>query len=397
MQNSIINENIEEIKEGIYKQFMVRTLEDYKDNKYISLNCKLLHYLSEPSLYYSIIIHKNTEINPFDKEIKLCFEFINGETPYVTILNDLNYLVLNDNRNYFRCLTMEHNYVFYLDKYNLAKYMLKEMISGIRNFLSYVKETIEINYFVYFGEYEFNHVYQINDFLMNYNNIFFYRIYKIKDKIQKEKYIIFTKLYFLVFQPLESDKALMKLSFYMELNEINFNFDKNEENQSLILDLTKTKYKKKFELVLIDRKHHRLKGSNNFNFDKEKNDIINDYSTLIKKWFTHQNYNINIFKKYNSIIKNYRMIFNQYKDKLYSIKINDINVDEYNKLIDFYENIINNYETKKELYAKNKERIHEVISNLVYLCSELVNFDKDKPKTNNKYLIIIKKYLNSYK
>ena len=183
----------------------------------------------------------------------------------------------------------------------------------------------------------------------------------------------------------------------MELNEINFNFDKNEENQSLILDLTKTKYKKKFELVLIDRKHHRLKGSNNFNFDKEKNDIINDYSTLIKKWFTHQNYNINIFKKYNSIIKNYRMIFNQYKDKLYSIKINDINVDEYNKLIDFYENIINNYETKKELYDKNKERIHEVISNLVYLCSELVNFDKDKPKTNNKYLIIIKKYLNSYK
>ena len=101
MQNSIINESIEEIKEGIYKQFMVRTLEDYKDNKYISLNCKLLHYLSEPSLYYSIIIHKNTEINPFDKEIKLCFEFINGETPYVTILNDLNYLVLNDNRNYF--------------------------------------------------------------------------------------------------------------------------------------------------------------------------------------------------------------------------------------------------------------------------------------------------------
>ena len=36
------------------------------------------------------------------------------------------------------------------------------------------------------------------------------------------------------------------------------------------------------------------------------------------------------------------MIFNQYKDKLYSIKVNDIDVDEYNKLIDFYENIINN-------------------------------------------------------
>ena len=101
---------------------------------------------------------------------------------------------MNEGRNLFRCLSKEDNYVFSLEKYDEMKYFLKEMIFGIKNFLSYVKESIEINYFIYFGEYELNHIYQINDFLSNINSFNFYRIYEVRNSTLFTK-IILTTIY----------------------------------------------------------------------------------------------------------------------------------------------------------------------------------------------------------
>ena len=301
---------------------------------------------------------------------------------------------MNDNRNYYRCLSNEHDYIFSLNKYENMRDILKLMISGITNFLTFIKESSTINHFVYFGEYEFNHIYQINDFLINYN---FYRIYELKNKEQKEKFIIFTNLYFIIFQPLDFDKCLMKIIFIMELNEMNLIFDKNQDNNSLILDLSETQYKKKLEFVLIDRKHIKLKNPNDFKFDKEKNDIESDYSSLIEKWFTHQNNNIIIFKKYDSILKNYRLLFNEKRDKIKLVLGKTLNSEEYNKFINFYEKLLNYYETIKGKSEENNERMHKIISDLIYLCSELVNYDNNKKKIDNQYLIKIKNYFSIYK
>ena len=395
MNNSIINDNSFKQKEEIYQQFILKIIDEHKENNYISINGKILHYLPEPTFCYYIKVYKNTIINPFCKTILFCFEFINGEIPYVTILSDFGEPLRNDNRNYYRCLTKEHDYIFSLNKYVVMENIIKSMILGIKKFLKLVNESIEINYFVYFGEYELNHTYQVNDFLQNNTN--FYRIYDIKDNQQKEKFILFTNLYFIIFQPFEFDKSLMTIEFILELNEINLIFDKNEENHSLILNLSKTKYKRDLEFVLIDRKHLTKKEKNNFNFGQEKNDIEYDYSTLIQKWFTHQNNNIILFKKYNSIIKNYTELFDENRDQL-EIKVGKKwNVEDYNKLIVFYENILEYYETKKEKINENNERMHEIIANLVYLCSELVNYEKNTKNKDNKYLKKMKKYLEYYK
>ena len=394
MQNSIINEDTDSITDEIYQAYLLKTLDDFKDNKYISIKGKLLHYLSSPTLYYYVKVYKNTNINPFDKEILFCFEFIDNEIPYVTILTDFIEPTLNDNRNYYRCLTKNHNYKFYLDKKNSSRNILKSMVNGIKNFLYYLKESININYFVYFGEYEFKHIYQINDFLSK-NNIRFYRIYVLKNNLQTEIYIMITKLYFMIYQPLANDRSLMKLIFIIELNEINFNYDKNDENHSLILDLTNTKFKSNLEFVLIDRKH--IVSKENKLFDKEKNDIDYEYSKLIKVWFTLQNDNLNIFKKYIGILNNYRIIFDEYRDRLEIIIGKYVNIEEYEKLIDFYEKILNYYETKETKKTEDNERVHEIISNLIYICSELVNHDKKNPRKNNKFLIKIQKFLDSYK
>ena len=398
MQNSILNESPEFIKEEIYRQFILKTLNDFKDNKDIYITGKLLYYSSEPTLYYLVKVYKKTNINPFEKEILFSIEFINGETPYVSILSDCFEPTMNDNRNYFRCLTKEHKYIFYFNEYNISRIILKFMIAGIQNFLRVVKESIEIKHFIYFGEYEFRHVYQINDFLKNKNK--FYRIIEIDDNNREnELFIIFTKLYFMIFKPLEDDKNLIKLIFLKELNEIDFNYNKNEDNHSLILNLSETDYKKNLEFVLIDRKHILLKTRKNFEFDNEKNDREYDYSNLIKEWFTYQNNNIILFKNYKSIIKDYRMIFNEYREHMNLLELvtgKNLNFDECDKLIDFYEQLLEYYESQNNINKdnNNKERQIKLVSNLMYLCSELINFNKSQ---SDRYLVTMKKYMNSYK
>ena len=398
MQNSILNESPECIKEEIYRQFILKTLNDFKENKDINITGKLLYYSSEPTLYYLVKVYKKTNINPFEKEILFSIEFINGETPYVSILSDCFEPTMNDNRNYFRCLTKEHKYIFYFNEYNISRIILKFMIAGIQNFLRVVKESIEIKHFIYFGEYEFRHVYQINDFLKNKNK--FYRIIEIDDNNREnELFIIFTKLYFMIFEPLEDDKNLIKLIFLKELNEIDFNYNKNEDNHSLILNLSETDYKKNLEFVLIDRKHILLKTRKNFEFDNEKNDKEYDYSNLIKEWFTYQNNNILLFKNYKSIIKDYRMIFNEYREHMNLLELvtgKNLNFDECDKLIDFYEQLLEYYNSQNNINKdnNNKERQIKLVSNLMYLCSELINFNKSQ---SDRYLVTMKKYMNSYK
>ena len=399
MQNSIINESTDSIKEEIYHQFIIKTVNDFKENKDIRITGKLLYYSSEPTLYYIVKVQKKTDINPFEQDILFSIEFINGETPYVTILTDFSEPTMNDNRNYYRCLTKEHKYIFYFNEYSISRIILKLMISGIKNFLTFVKESIEIKHFIYFGEYEFKHVYQINDFLKNKNN--FYRIIEINDNKEKELFIIFTKLYFMIFEPLESDDNLIELVFLKELNELDLIYNKNEDNHSLILNLSETDYKKNLEFVLVDRKHILLKTRKDFEFGKEKNDREYDYSNLIKEWFTFQNNNIILFKNFKSVIKDYRMLFNEYREHMNLLELitgKNLNFDECDKLIDFYEQILEYYDSQnninKENNNNNKERQIKLVSNLMYLCSELINFNKSQ---SNRYFVTMKKYMNSYK
>ena len=190
--------------------------------------------------------------------------------------------------------------------------------------------------------------------------------------------------------------------FIKELNELDLVYNKNEDNHSLILNLTETDYKKNLEFVLVDRKHILLKTRKNFEFGKEKNDREYDYSNLIKEWFTHQNNNIILFKKFKSVIKDYRMLFNEYREHMNLLELitgKNLNFDECDKLIDFYEQILEYYDSQININKdnnnnNNKERQIKLVSNLMYLCSELINFNKSQ---SNRYFVTMKKYMNSYK
>ena len=407
---NIIKEEITPSTEDLYQKYILETISNLKKNENINISAKLLHYSNNPSFYYYCKVFQNTKINPFKDDILFCFEFINGEIPYVTILTDFFEPTLNDNRNYYRCLTKHHNYIFYLDKYKEQQAILESMINGIENFLYYLYESKEINTFIFFGEYEYEHIYQINDFLQNKNYLNFYRIYRIFGKNQEEeRYIFFTKLYFLLFEPMKNDKTLLKLVFYKKLKDIKLAFDKNEIKDSLIIKFTYTDIIKdnsdKLELTIIDRKRKIIKDNEEKEKgekekeekkDIKKNEIKQkekyNYSIIIKEWLDYLD-NID-FKKYENIASIYQMIFNEYRGNL---KINDEEqntIEEYNKLIQFYEKIVIYYENKKE---KNNERVHKIIGNIIYICSELINNSKTENKNENEYLLKAKKYLNFYK
>ena len=88
------------------------------------------------------------------------------------------------------------------------------MIIGINNFVTFLNDSLKINSFLFFGEYEYRYIYQINGFLQNKNYLNFYRINEIINNNEEERYIIFIKLYFLLFKPLKKDKTQIKLLFH---------------------------------------------------------------------------------------------------------------------------------------------------------------------------------------
>ena len=434
--NNIIKESPLSDTESLYQEYIIETIEFLKKYTDIKLFSKILHYLEKPTFYYYCTVTEDTKTNPFKKDIEFRFEFIDGEIPYVTILTEFTDHIMNDNRNYYRCLTKEHNYIFHLDDFKLHKQILESMIQGIGNFLNVIKESLAINTFVYFGEYEFNHIYQINDFLQNKSYLNFYRINEIiKDK-QKEKYIFFTQLYFLLFEPLKEDKALIKLELCEILKDINLSFDKNEIKDSLIFKMSSPRLKEEtFEFFLINRKRKtkekkeikeikEIKEDNNKEKKDSNNNIINNedskninenknkikekkvnnmnqikederknYSILIKEWFTYLD--MNDFKKYDLILEDYRMIFSGFRGNLDIKEGENDKIDKYNKYIEFYEKIVSYYENKND--KNNNNRIHQLIGELIYLCSELVNYAQNKKWENNEYLLKVKKYINSYK
>ena len=430
--------------EDLYQEYINKTLENSKKYKDIYLNAKLLHYFNKPTFYYYCLVNKNSNSNPFFKKILFGIEFIDGEIPYVSILTDFLKISMNDNRNYYKCLSYEHKYKFSLDNFEDSERILETIIQGIPNFLTFVKESDLMNTFIFFGEYEYNHIYQINDFLQNKNILKFYRIYLLiyhtKNKyVKEERYIIFTKLYFLFFEPLEEDKALIRLLFCQKLKDMDISLETNEINNSIIFKFVSSKKTNEIEFILIDRERTIEKKVNinnnkvkNINGEKienkiEKNDNNNDIVKNEIKEIKDKNNDIikneikevkevkevkEIKDKNNQIAKNEikevkevkeikdksnKIAKNEIKEiKEKKVKINNSNLMkewfDYLNNIDFkkYEIVIYNYKMifrdyKGKLKIKSGEKcLIKEYNDLIEFYEKIINFYENNNKGNNK-------------
>ena len=184
---------------------------------------KRLYYLSSEGdiLYFLLDICQKTDINPFDKRLLIDIQFIPKKKPLLTFKNDFFEPSFCDNRDFIDCF-IKKDFIYDNNNFDLVEKIMEEIISkGIKQFLFCVKDCLQFNNFIFFGDYELKEYYNMNDFL-EHSNMLFYRINQVSETVIEERYIIITQLYFLLFSPKENDKSFAKLIFKEKLHDISF-------------------------------------------------------------------------------------------------------------------------------------------------------------------------------
>lgn len=263
-----------------------------KYNNNLKVQGKLLHETKNINIFYYIFIYKSTEINPFEADIEMSVEFIENEPPYVQIMTNFLEPSLYDLKNYFKCLTKRSDYVFNYKYLGKCQIVFQDLISNIQFFLNHLFNCELLKTFIYFGEYDLNHIYHINNFLKNDEIVDFFRVNRIVNEnlFNNILYIIITELYLLVFEPENNNKSLGKILFHKKLSEISINFEE-------VYLLSDKKIKKRLKLIIEDIKKGILfKEKYNENYINEKIRIVReDYN-----WNEINNLNTtNLYKSIN--------------------------------------------------------------------------------------------------
>ena len=126
-----------------------------------------------------------------------------------------------------------------------------------------------------------------------------------------------------------------------------------------------------------------------------KNNNNNHLKTLQNKYMiTEYNFSSNTSRKLHKFGKttiNFNNIINSEKKPIHIQnpfkKINNSKDESHNKI---------KLKLKLTNINKNKsysERIHKCISNIIFMCSELVNYGNTQNEKENEYLVKIKKYI----
>ena len=379
---------------------------------------KILYYLSTEGhiIYFIIEICKDTDINPFEANFIIDLQFIPKKKPLIKFRKDCFIPSLCDNRNFFDCF-VKSDFV-YDDNLDKVEKIMEEIIHfGIKNFLFCLKENIDYNTFIYYGDYELKEIYNINDFLQNLELIKFYRVNHVYNSEIEEKYFIITQLYFLIFTPKQDDKSFAELIFKEKFRDININIKIIHNNKLkrdtllLIFEEINTPIDNTYEIefFFIDRNcpvntdeiyQEEIGNNNEINIinnepQSEEKIFMEKYEKLKTDINTKQK-EINL-SKYISVINTYKPLFkskNNEVKKLSEIELKNKIID-YEKLFQFCEKNFNHYnnldDKEKE---KFKDRIQFYLIVINFLAAELMAF-YDKEKTNfNFYYNKIKSILN---
>ena len=374
----------------------------------VYLSGKRLYYLSSEGevIYFVIEICPDTDINPFNEILLLDVQFIPDKKPLLKFKKDCFIPSFRDNRNLFDCF-VKKDFIYKNNDLGSIEEIIKEIInSGIKNFLYCIKENSDYNTFIYYGDYELNEIYSINDFLENVDIIKFYRINHLYNKKDiQERYIIITQLYFLIFTPKEDDKSFVELIFKEKLLDINIKYKKEYNNKlkqyiiKINIEEINTPIDSSFEIdfYFIDRScpvNNEINSEDNNNNNNQIIEQPNEEKQFMEKFkrfkeeIDKKQKEIN-FSKYNSIIRIYTPLFNIFikeKKKLKEIEIKN-KIINYEKLFQFCEKNFYHYNNlPNKGKEKYKDRIQFHIVALNFLGAELMAlYDKEKVNFNFYY------------
>ena len=401
-----------------------------KYNKSLKIEGKLLHETDKINVFFGIFIYKSTEINPFEADIEMTVEFIENEAPYVQMMTNFLEPTIYDLKNYFLCLSRKNNYVFSYKSLGQCQAIFLEIIANIQIILHHLYNCELFGTFIYFGEYNLNHIYHINSFLKNSEIFDFFKINRTENEMLYDKilYLIFTELYVIVFEPLEKDKSLAKILFCNKLSETSMNYEeiniysdgqKRKKLKVRIEDIHKrVLFKDNNYINSINNhikisfkdddelKHNPYQSINNiqtenvfhdkFEFlfiNKEENDEIEikkEYENVkkfaLKKLVLEQ-------KGYKNIISPYWLLFNFSKNLNSIVYSLEQNREEVDKIIEYNEHLYNKYVKRKT--NLDIKIINNAIKNIIFLCSEITSMlINDEGTILKPYVQKIQKYSN---
>ena len=276
-KNNIINNKLNnKIKDECeYINNITQILLD-KFNKEDIMNISFKKLINKSNLYFSLRYYKNTELNPYNKDIcfsitiedkepykilnikclsSFCFpNFCDGRNFYKAIIN-INNKKFENNENVDKINTKDSNKILYInEEYNDDISSLEIIIDLIPNFIKEIKNSEKMKHLLKFGEGEYNadEIYDINDFLIGGNNKFF-RAKQIIEQKQFDRYIIITDIYFILIEPLKEIKNKGLLLFFGFLHKL----EKEETNDENIFNLNWSKNKNQNKITI------KLKIENN--------------------------------------------------------------------------------------------------------------------------------------
>ena len=370
------------------KIFIKKIIKKYENETELKISGKTLNYiLDDEILIFYCTLYKSTNINPFSSDIYFNFEFKDNSTPYVQILNDFINPTLNDGRNIYYCLTNKHKYIFNKNNLDECENIFYELIDNIKEFLICLKENIQINAFIYYGNYEKERTYKINELILSKNTIKFFRIMQINGKEEYMKYIIITQLYFLIFEPDENDMSFAKLELCLLLKDIQFAFEEINPNKKPNTNNFTLK-------ILSDINFNEILNMKFYLYSNDK--IVDNLQTKFIEFKTV------LFSKKGEIdLKKYKIVITNYKP-LYTIEMKKNNkkknrltenmYNDYKLYIAYYEELYNYYKDFKEENIKNRVKIY--LANLTYFSVDFITFYDSEPDEVKYYKDKMSNYLD---
>ena len=231
-----------------------------------------------------------------------------------------------------------------------------------------------------------NHIYPINDFLLNKNTLKLFRIIEINEKNEQLKYIVITQLFFLIFAPINDDMSLAKLEQFYYLKNFNFSFGILFKNNN-----------KCYNINILDETLNKT-ITIYFHFIE----ILNDKKEIIEDKQYDEIKNILIAKKKEIDLKKYKMIIVNYKplftfdiqifSKNRSVK-NVYMYNDYKLYISYFEELINYYKDNKD--ENIKKRVKKYLDYLNYCCVDFITFNNTNLEEVKFYQSKIIKYFGN--
>lgn len=121
----------------------------------------------------------------------------------------------------------------------IIKISFVEIVENIPTFLQRIYENNENKIMVYYGDYSIDSIYEMNDFLAN-RELNFYKVnqtyFSGNKQVNKNRYVVLTDLFFLLFDPEPNNLNLGKLLFLGDIRQLSSSKGHDEHSNHLVVE-----------------------------------------------------------------------------------------------------------------------------------------------------------------